>query len=326
MVAGGNDCSIALDTGKTYSAKFVAGDSDNDIAILKVDVPGLQAAEIGDSDNLTVGDRVYAIGNPLGVELRGTLTDGIVSAINRDVEVDGRTMTLIQTNAALNSGNSGGPLINCYGQVVGINTIKMSSSYSNIEGLGFALPTSSVQYLVNDLLTYGKVRPEPVIGISVSQVPTALPDGTQGIEVYEVSRGSAAEEAGILEGDIVVSADGESTVTSKDLLRIRRRFNVGDQMSMAERACPDCQGKRLKKESLAVTVGGINIFQFTSLSVGDELKFLDGLELGKTQTMLPALFYFFSSRCTFRWSYVISTFRSANAVRRFSPKVTYTVQ
>lgn len=232
VVAGGNDCNIALDSGKTYSAKFVAGDSDNDIAILKVDVSGLQAAELGDSDNLTVGDRVYAIGNPLGVELRGTLTDGIVSAINRDVEVDGRTMTLIQTNAALNSGNSGGPLINSYGQVVGINTIKMSSSYSNIEGLGFALPTSSVQYLVNDLLTYGKVRPEPVIGISVSQVPTTLPDGTQGIEVYEVSKGSAAEEAGILEGDIVVSADGEATVTSKDLLRIRRRFNVGDQMKM----------------------------------------------------------------------------------------------
>src|SRR5699024_3392078 len=124
----------------------------NDLAVLKVDLTGLPAATFGDSDQLVVGDKVYAIGNPLGVELRGTLTDGIVSAINRDVEVDGRTMNLIQTNAALNSGNSGGPLINASGQVVGINTIKMSSSYSNIEGLGFAIPSSSILRLVNDLL------------------------------------------------------------------------------------------------------------------------------------------------------------------------------
>ncbi len=98
------------------------------------------------------------------MELRGTLTDGIVSAINRDVQVDGRTMTLIQTNAALNSGNSGGPLINAYGQVVGINTIKMTSDYSNVEGLGFAIPSASIRRLVNDLLTYGEVQPEPSAG------------------------------------------------------------------------------------------------------------------------------------------------------------------
>ena len=113
---------------------------------------------------------MYAIGNPLGWELRGTLTDGIVSAINRDVWVDGRTMNLIQTNAALNSGNSGGPLINEYGQVVGINTIKMSSSYSNIEGLGFAIPSASIRSLVRDLLLYGEVQPEPLLGVTVMQV------------------------------------------------------------------------------------------------------------------------------------------------------------
>jgi len=140
------------------------GDEKNDLAVLKVDGTDLPAAQFGDSDLLVVGDPVYAIGNPLGVELRGTLTDGIVSAINRDVQVDGRTMTLIQTNAALNSGNSGGPLINQYGQVVGINVIKMSSRYSNVEGLGFAIPSASIQRIVNDLLTYGEVKPDAGAG------------------------------------------------------------------------------------------------------------------------------------------------------------------
>ena len=154
---------------------------------MKVELTGLPAATFGDSDRLAVGDRVYAIGNPLGVELRGTLTDGIVSAINRDVWVDGRTMTLIQTNAALNSGNSGGPLINAYGQVVGINTIKMSSSYSNIEGLGFAIPSASIRRLVNDLLTYGEVQPEPTFGVTVNQLGTWLEEDLRGIQVIDVT-------------------------------------------------------------------------------------------------------------------------------------------
>lgn len=232
VVAGGTDCSVALSNEKTYAAKYVAGDSVNDIAVLKVEAEKLPAAELGDSDALVVGDKVYAIGNPLGVELRGTFTDGIVSAINRDVQVDGRIMSLIQTNAALNSGNSGGPLINQYGQVVGINTIKMSSAYSSIEGLGFALPTASVQYLVNDLLTYGHVLPEPMLGISVHQVGTQLPDGTWGVEVSSVAKDSAADKAGIRTGDVVVRADGTAITASKDLLRVRRRFNVGDQMTI----------------------------------------------------------------------------------------------
>ena len=139
VLEGGSSCTVTLSNDRTYEALYVAGDADNDLAVLKVDLTGLPAAEFGSSDELVVGDPVYAIGNPLGVELRGTLTDGIVSAINRDVWVEGRSMSLIQTNAALNTGNSGGPLINAYGQVVGINTIKMTSSYSNVEGLPFPL-------------------------------------------------------------------------------------------------------------------------------------------------------------------------------------------
>jgi len=232
VLEGGEDCSIALDNGHSYAAKYVAGDAKNDLAILKVELEGLPAAEFGDSDHLTVGDPVYAIGNPLGTELRGTLTDGIVSAINRDVQVDGRTMTLIQTNAALNSGNSGGPLINAYGQVIGINTIKMSSSYSSIEGLGFAIPSASIRYMVNDLLTYGKVQPEPVLGISVTQMGVQLENGLWGIQVLGVTPGSAADLAGVQEGDYVLYAGDIATESSQDLLRARRQYQLGQQMPM----------------------------------------------------------------------------------------------
>ena len=232
VLAGGRDCSITLDTGQSYEARYVAGDERNDLAVLKVELTGLPAATFGDSDQLAVGDRVYAIGNPLGVELRGTLTDGIVSAINRDVWVDGRTMNLIQTNAALNSGNSGGPLINAYGQVVGINTIKMSSDYSNVEGLGFAIPSASIRRLVNDLLTYGEVQPEPTFGVTVNQLGTWLEEDLRGIQVIDVTAGSAADLAGIRTGDFILSAAGTPVNSSQDLLRVRRGLYVGDQVTM----------------------------------------------------------------------------------------------
>ena len=235
VLEGGSSCTVTLDTGRTFDAQYVAGDAKNDLAILKTDQTGLPAAEFGDSDALVVGDKVYAIGNPLGWELRGTLTDGIVSAINRDVWVDGRTMNLIQTNAALNSGNSGGPLINEYGQVVGINTIKMSSAYSSIEGLGFAIPTSSIQRLVSELLAYGEVRPArgAVLGVTVSRFGTQVADGVWGVEVVSVSPGSAAEKAGVQVGDYVISAGGMDIASSQDVLTARERYQVGDEMPMA---------------------------------------------------------------------------------------------
>lgn len=233
VVEGGSHCTVALDYGRVIEAKYVAGDADNDLAVLKADAEGLNAAEFGDSNALMVGDPVYAIGNPLGVELRGTLTDGIVSAINRDVQVQGRTLTLIQTNAALNSGNSGGPLINCYGQVVGINTIKMSTNYkTTIEGLGFALPTSVITYMVNDLIQHGEIHSEPTLGITVQPLATLLPDGNQGIEVEEVYQGTGAHQAGVRPGDVIVEAEGESVSTSADLLRIRRGILAGESMEL----------------------------------------------------------------------------------------------
>lgn len=232
VVEGGSDCYIALDTGASYQASYVAGDPVNDLAVLKVDARDLPAAEFGDSEDLEVGDTVYAIGNPLGYELWGTMTDGIVSAVDRNVTVDGRTMTLIQTNAALNSGNSGGPLINEYGQVVGLNVIKMSSSYFSIEGLGFAIPSATMDRVVDDLLASGETQLQPVLGLSVLLEVTQLSETESGLEVVEVTEGLAADRAGVRVGDYVLAADGYPLETSKDLLWVRRQKRIGDELTM----------------------------------------------------------------------------------------------
>ena len=232
VVEDTSSCTVALVNGSMYEAKYVAGDKANDIAILKMEGKDFPAAAIGDSDALTVGDPVYAIGNPLGLELRNTFTDGIVSAINRNVWVDGRTMTLVQTNAALNSGNSGGPLINQYGQVVGINTIKMSSKYNTIEGLGFALPTSAIAHIINDLMSTGEIQPETSLGITVNTVAQQLPDGTMGLLVYDVTPGTGAAKAGVQAGDLIVQAGGQDVTTSASLLRVRRNYHAGDTLPL----------------------------------------------------------------------------------------------
>ena len=227
VISGGKSCMVALSNGATYTAELVGYDEEQDVAVLKADANGLPAAEFGDSDQAVVGDTVYAIGNPLGVELRGTLTNGIISAINRDVTVDGKVMTLIQTNAALNNGNSGGPLINAYGQVIGINTLKMSSQTgeesATVEGLGFALPISSACFVVNDLIAYGQFKGMPSVGITIITVTDA--NGTH-VEVYTVEDGFGAAEAGMQEGDVIVAADGQRVASTGDLMQIRRTHGV----------------------------------------------------------------------------------------------------
>ena len=235
VIVGGKECYIVCDTGGYYDAQLVGYDEEKDLAVIKADAAGLPAARFGDSDALTVGDTVYAIGNPLGVELRGTLTDGIVSAINRDVLVDGVNMTLIQTNAALNNGNSGGPLINACGQVVGINTMKMASTFAgsaSVEGLGFAIPIASSAYMVNDLIAYGEIRGEPILGITVLSAPEKLPDGTPALYVQEVTPGGPGDKAGVRAGDYIITADGENLSDADDLIRIRRRYGVGEALDL----------------------------------------------------------------------------------------------
>ena len=167
VVDGAKTIRVRLTDDREFTARILGMDDVSDLAVLDIDATDLTPARFGDSDSLRVGDSVVAIGDPLGSELRGTMTNGIISAINRDVVVDGRTMSLIQTNAALNSGNSGGPLIDCYGQVIGINTMKIGTftDTAGVEGLGFAIPSTQVKEIVDQIITQGYVSGRPTLGI-----------------------------------------------------------------------------------------------------------------------------------------------------------------
>ena len=234
VIAGCRSCSVLI-TGSygvdaEYDARVVGYDVEMDLAVLKVEGQDLPAAEFGISDDLRVGDPAYAIGNPLGIELRNTMTSGSISAINRDVDVDGVTMTLIQTDAALNSGNSGGPLINQYGQVIGINTIKMMSEYDTIEGLGFAIPSSLALRWVNELIELGELRPQPVLGITITRRPRELPDGTVGVVLESLTPNLSGYAAGLQEGDYIVMFNNQPVASTEEVLVIRRSLYVGDQV------------------------------------------------------------------------------------------------
>lgn len=238
VIAGGQNALVALYNGDRYEAELVGFSSTEDLALLKaVNASGLPTAPLGDSEECQVGDTVYAIGNPLGVELRGTLTQGIISAIDRPVTMEGRVMTLLQTTAALNNGNSGGPLINEYGQVIGINTLKMSNTLSDIsatvEGLGFAVPSSRVVSVINDIIATGGFRGLPSIGVYVQE--TEFADGTTHPVIDSVTENFGAEEAGLQKGDVILAADGIGVSTNTDLLAVRRTHIVGESVVLTIR-------------------------------------------------------------------------------------------
>ena len=229
---------IAVQTSddRQFQASIIGSDEASDLAVLKVDATDLQPAEFGDSGKLAVGDRVVAIGDPLGAQLRGTMTSGIVSAINRDLEVNDRTMTLIQTDAALNNGNSGGPLINCYGQVIGINTMKLRSYYSTTaEGLGFAIPMAVAKPILEELMENGYVAGRPAIGISYDTLPFAfriyynLPEGVYISAVYD---GSDAQAKGVAAGDIITAVNGTRVTSIDELNRVKNQFTAGDSITL----------------------------------------------------------------------------------------------
>ena len=229
---------IAVQTSddRQFQASIIGSDEASDLAVLKVDATDLQPAEFGDSGKLAVGDRVVAIGDPLGAQLRGTMTSGIVSAINRDLEVNDRTMTLIQTDAALNNGNSSGPLINCYGQVIGINTMKLRSYYSTTaEGLGFAIPMAVAKPILEELMENGYVAGRPAIGISYDTLPLAfriyynLPEGVYINAVYD---GSDAQAKGVAAGDIITAVNGTRVTSIDELNRVKNQFTAGDSITL----------------------------------------------------------------------------------------------
>ena len=238
VITGALVISVLTNDNQEFEAALVGSDEMSDLAVLKIDARGLQAAEFGDSSKLRVGDSVVAIGDPLGVQLRGTMTNGIISAINRDLTVGDRTMTLIQTNAALNNGNSGGPLINCYGQVIGINTVKMSSyctATASVEGLGFAIPISVAKPIIDELIENGYVAGRPAIGISGDSLPSyyrtyyRLPEG---VYVTSVNEGSNAKAKGIREGDIVTAINGERISSIDELNTVKNQYAAGDEVTL----------------------------------------------------------------------------------------------
>ena len=227
---------VTLEDGTEYDAELIGADTISDIALLKISATNLATAELGDSTGLRVGDRVAAIGNPLGEDFRNTLTDGIISAIECGMNYHGRSMTLLQTNTAINEGNSGGALFNLYGQVIGITNMKMMSSYSSIEGIGFAIPSATVCNVANALLRDGEVKGRPAIGITVGAIPAnakekySLPDG---LYVSDVSEGSDAKEKGVLPGDIITAVNGTAVETTDEISAIKDSLKVGDTMTLS---------------------------------------------------------------------------------------------
>lgn len=229
--------SVLLNDEKSYDAEVIGYDTDCDLAVLKIKATGLTAAEFGDSDELKLGESVIAIGNPLGFELMDTVTSGIVSGINREITINDKAMTLLQTDAAINSGNSGGPLINKYGQVIGINSSKMSASYSetSIEGIGFAIPSNEVAQIVDDIMEYGYVTGKPQLGIScqdVTETISKMYNLPVGVYVTAVSDGSAAEKAGLQSGDVITAVDGEEVKTSAELNAKKNLHKAGETLEL----------------------------------------------------------------------------------------------
>ena len=212
-----------MNTGDECTAKLIGADTKSDLAVLKIDKAGLTAATLGDSDTVEVGELAVAIGNPLGQEFAGTVTAGVVSAVNRTMTVDNKVYNLIQTDAAINPGNSGGALVNKYGQVIGINTIKLSTT--DVEGIGFAIAISEAKPIIDNLMNNGYVPGRPLVGITVTE-------NKNGLSVYSVVPGSGAASAGIQQGDLIVKADGNVLNTSAKLNEIRDTKSPGEYITL----------------------------------------------------------------------------------------------
>lgn len=226
--------SVTLFDNSSYDAALVGADSTSDIAVLRIEATGLTPASFGDSAELAIGDKVAAIGNPLGETFRMTLTDGIISAIDRGISYNGHSMTLLQTNTAINEGNSGGALFNMYGQVIGVTNMKMMSSYSSIEGIGFAIPSSTIAAVADSLMQYGEVRGRTAIGITVGAIPenvTSHYDLPTGLYVSAVEEKSDAAAKGIQQGDIITAVNGNPASATSDILTVKNTLGVGDTIT-----------------------------------------------------------------------------------------------
>lgn len=234
VIDGASKVTITLNTGSEYEAKIIGKDDKTDLAVIKFEPKEtLTVAELGDSSKLEVGEKAVAIGNPLGMEFFGSTTQGIISAVNRTITVENRTMNVIQTDAAINAGNSGGALVNRFGQVIGINAVKISSS--SVEGMGFAIPISEATPIISDLMQHGYVKGRPVIGISsreVTEYMSARQGWPMGVQVMQVQQGSGAEIAGLEQGDIIIKADGQQIKSVDELNKIKDKHKPGENIEL----------------------------------------------------------------------------------------------
>lgn len=233
VVEGASSLKVTLNTMEEYDAKLVGTDPQTDLAVIKIEATGLTSAVLGNSSDVEVGELAIAIGNPLGQELAGTVTTGIISATNRQVTVDDVEYTLLQTDAAINEGNSGGALVNAYGEVIGINSVKMAST--GVEGLGFAIPSDIAKPVISDLIEYGYVTGRPVIGITgrnITEEMSQYYDLPVGVYIQAITEFSAAEKAGLRPGDVIIQCDGQTVETVDELNEIRDQHQVGDTLTL----------------------------------------------------------------------------------------------
>ena len=234
VVEGADTVTVTMYNGDEYDAKYVGGDEDYDIAVIKVEAEDLQAVTVGDSDTLNVGDHVLAVGNPLG-ELTFSMSGGMVSSVNRAINVSGTPFNMIQTDASINPGNSGGPLFNSYGEVVGIVSAKYSSASNeeSVEGLGFAIPINDVIAMIQDIMTNGYVTNKPYLGITGGSMTEQMAaqfryDIDSGVFIYSVEEGGAADKAGLQMGDVIVKVGDKDITSMEDLNVVKKQYSAGD--------------------------------------------------------------------------------------------------
>lgn len=237
VVANASSINVTLYNGDTYPATLVGSDSDYDVAVLKIDAKDLPAVTLGSSTDVNVGDTVMAIGNPLG-ELTFSMSQGIVSCVNRAINVEGTPFNMIQVDASINPGNSGGPLMNLYGEVVGIVSAKYSS-YANttVEGLGFAIPINDVQSIIKDIIENGSVGNKAYMAITAGTMTQQMAaqykiNATEGVFVYSVEDGGAGDKAGLKLGDVITKLNDTQITSMEDLSAAKKGFKAGDIVTL----------------------------------------------------------------------------------------------
>ena len=234
VIEDANSITVRTRSGDEYNASLVGSDEQSDLAVLKIDATGLTPAVLGDSTTLEVGDLAIAIGNPLG-ELGGSVTSGIISALDREMTIDGQTMTLLQTDAAVNPGNSGGGLFNANGDLIGI--VNAKSSGENVEGIGFAIPISTATDIIDELIANGEVTSRPTLGVSLYNVKDEMTASQLGVDstgvyIVQIVDGGAADNAGLRSGDRIVSVDGSEVSSASDVRAALNKHKIGESISI----------------------------------------------------------------------------------------------